>query len=171
MTQRENSYSPGNADPRLEGPRRMRLFPIAATALTILALAFLTASPGSAAPQDQAPSQGTRQHGRMSRRHGNEMQWLSSKLSLTDTQKTKIKPILDSEHQQMKSLWQDSSLSREQKRARFAEIRSKTMDQIRPILTEEQRATLEQMQKQRAERMKAWHEQHGGNSGSAPQSQ
>lgn len=84
MTQTENSYSPGSADQRLERAGRMRFLPIAAVALAVLALAFLTASPGSAAPQDQAPGQEAGQHGRMSRRHGNEMQWLSSKLSLQE---------------------------------------------------------------------------------------
>lgn len=152
---------------------RSRPLAVAAVALGTLAFVFLAVRPSSAMPQDQTAGQEpTQQEGRrMAARRGNEMHWLSKKLSLTKDQKAKIRPILENQRQQMRALRQDSSLSQQEKRARFMEIRSKTIDQIRPILTEEQRATLEQLQKQQQERMKAWREKHQSSPSSAPQSQ
>ncbi|HEX5483844.1 MAG TPA: hypothetical protein VFZ08_14575 [Terriglobia bacterium] len=154
------------------GSGRGRRLPLAAVALGTLAFVALAIRPGLAATQDQtAPPEPSHQGRTMAARRGHEMHWLSKKLSLTKDQKAKIRPILENQRQQMRALRQDSSLSQQEKRARFMEIRSKTIDQIRPILTEEQRATLEQIQKQRQERMKAWREKHQGSQGSAPQSQ
>ncbi len=153
--------------------RRAQFFSAGVFLLAAMALIFLSITPAFPAQQDQpASQQGNAPQEGMHRRRGNELDWLSHTLNLTDQQKSQIKPILEDQRKQMMSLRQDTSLSPQEKRAKFMEIRSKTLDKIRPILTEEQRATLEQMQKRREERMKAWRERRQGSQGSsAPQSQ
>lgn len=98
-----------------------------------------------------------------------ELGRLSKELKLTKDQKTKIKPILDSQFQQMSRLRQDDSMSWQDKRSKFMEIRTKTMDQIRPLLTDKQQAKLEQIQQQRQRRMRQWQSSHAGPSGPEPQ--
>jgi Spy/CpxP family protein refolding chaperone len=153
--------------------RKVRILSAGVFLPAAVALVFLSITPAFSAAQDQPTGQqGTAPQEGMRRRRGNELDWLSRTLNLTDQQKAQIKPILEDQHKQMMSLRQDTSLSPQEKRAKFMEIRSKTLDKIRPILTEEQRATLEQMQKRREERMRAWRERHQGSQASpAPQSQ
>ena len=81
---------------------------------------------------------------------------LSKELKLTKDQKAKIKPILDSQFQEMSRLRQDTSMSWQDKRAKFMAIRSKTMDQIRPLLTDKQQAKLQEIEQRREQRMRAW---------------
>jgi Spy/CpxP family protein refolding chaperone len=90
-------------------------------------------------------------------RHGPEQQldWLSQRLKLTGDQKSRIKPILENEHKQLAALRGDSSLSRQEKRSKFRQIRSNALDEIRPLLTEEQRARLDEIQKEREGAMRA----------------
>jgi periplasmic protein CpxP/Spy len=96
-----------------------------------------------------------------------ELGWLSDKLELTDAQKSKIRPLLEDEHKQLTALRENTSLSREERQAKFKQIHTSTYDQINPILTEQQQATLKQLQQQREHGMKA---RPSGES-SAPQSQ
>jgi len=81
--------------------------------------------------------------------------WLRDKLTLTDDQNSKIKPILEDEHNQLMALRENSSLSRQEQWAKFGEIHASTFDRILPILTDQQQATLKQIQEQQEQRMKA----------------
>jgi Spy/CpxP family protein refolding chaperone len=99
-----------------------------------------------------------------------ELGWLSDKLELTDAQKSKIRPLLEDEHKQLTALPENTSLSREERQAKFKQIHTSTYDQINPILTEQQQATLKQLQQQRGQGMKARH-QNGSDESAAPQSQ
>ncbi len=72
-----------------------------------------------------------------------ELGWLSDKLELTDAQKSKIQPLLEDEHKQLTALRENTSLSREERQAKFKQIHTSTYDQINPILTEQQQATVE----------------------------
>ena len=65
---------------------------------------------------------------------------MSERLNLTDEQKEKIRPILQSEADQLKTLREDKSLSPEQGREKVRQIRQATNKQIREILTPEQKA-------------------------------
>lgn len=73
------------------------------------------------------------------------LQHLNSELNLTDDQKDKIKPILQGEVQQMKSVRDDSSLSTDQKHAKMQGIHESAKSQISSILTPEQQQKLEAM--------------------------
>jgi len=80
--------------------------------------------------------------------------WLSQKLNLTEDQKAKIKPLLEEEHSQLLKLHQDTSLSPQDRRVKARDLRAKTFEKMRPILTNDQQATLQQMQEKMRERMK-----------------
>lgn len=72
---------------------------------------------------------------------------LSKMLNLTDDQKVKIKPIIESTDAQAQSIRQDTSLTPQDRRAKMRDLHEKTMTQIRGILTPEQQAKLDDMQK------------------------
>jgi Spy/CpxP family protein refolding chaperone len=76
------------------------------------------------------------------------LQHLSSELNLTDDQKQKIQPILQSEFQQLKTVHDDSSLSTDQKQAKMQGIRDSAKSQIAPILTPDQQKKLAAMKEQ-----------------------
>ncbi len=73
------------------------------------------------------------------------LQRISSELNLTEDQKQKIQPILQSEFQQLKTVRDDASLSPDQKQAKVQEIRDNAKSQIAPILTPDQQKKLAAM--------------------------
>jgi Spy/CpxP family protein refolding chaperone len=70
---------------------------------------------------------------------------LSRILNLTDDQKTKIKPILESESTQAQSLSKDTSLSLQDRHAKMRDLHGQSMTQIRGFLTSDQQAKLDSM--------------------------
>jgi protein CpxP len=98
-----------------------------------------------------------------------QVKMLSEKLDLTKDQQTKVKSILTERHGQMQSLMQDQSMSQEDKRAKFEQMRSDTDSQIRSVLTGDQQQKFDAMLKEREQHM-AGHHQHG-DQGQAPPSQ
>ncbi len=111
-------------------------------------------------PQDQSSSQ--QKHGGWAR-HGmdpdKQLQQMGKRLNLTDAQKSQIKPILVEQQQQVQDTMQDSSLQAQDKRARMRAIREDGTNKINAILTDEQKAKLEQMREQR--QAKHQHAQNG----------
>jgi len=91
---------------------------------------------------------------------------LSEKLNLTKDQQSKVKDIFASQQKQMQSLMQDQSMSREDRRSKFEQMRSDTDSQIRAVLTGDQQQKFDAMLKEREQRMGQRH-QHGdhGNNG------
>lgn len=84
----------------------------------------------------------------------NHLKMLSEKLSLTDDQKTRMKPILQDEAQQMKAVRDDTSLSDAQKHAKMRAIHESFHDQINGVLTPEQQAKWKQMKQEAMEKHK-----------------
>lgn len=76
------------------------------------------------------------------------LQMLSERLSLTDDQKGKLKPILQDQMQQMKAVHEDSSLSPEQKKSKMNSIHESVHEQINAVLTPEQQTKFKQMQQE-----------------------
>ena len=72
---------------------------------------------------------------------------ISSELNLTDAQKAQLKPILQSEVQQLQAVKNDSSMSPDQKQAKVSEIRQSYKSQMSGILTPEQQKKWESMKK------------------------
>jgi len=87
------------------------------------------------------------------------LQMLSEKLNLTEDQKTKLKPILQDQAQQLKALNDDSSLTAEQKTAKKKAIHETTHDQINAVLTPEQQEKFKQMKREHMEKDKEMNHQ------------
>lgn len=80
-----------------------------------------------------------------------KLQRLSSELNLTEDQKTKIKPILQNEVAQAKTVRDDASLSADAKQAKMKEIRSSTTQQMNEILTPDQQQKLATMKAEKSQ--------------------
>ncbi len=119
--------------------------------LGLVILSFLVAS-GVAlfGGQTQTPMGGQGNGPMMGQGHGRRnmvemrLQRMSRILNLTDEQKAKIRPILQNESEQMRTIFRNSSLSREDRRSEFKKLRKKTTDKIRPLLTKAQRPKLQE---------------------------
>jgi len=142
---------------------------ILATAGLISIAPFATAQDNPSNNQPSAPAQ---EHGRW---HGHEdpaqrTAELTKKLKLTSDQQTKVQDALQSEHSQMESLHQDSSLSEQDRRAKMMDIRKTTDGQIRGLLDADQQKKWDEMQAKREQWMQ---NRHGGppngGSGAPPQ--
>jgi periplasmic protein CpxP/Spy len=87
---------------------------------------------------------------------GLTLEALTKALTLTDDQQTKIKPILEDEHQKMQALFQDNSVQQADKRTKMKDIRDAANTAIKAVLTPDQAtkfdALLAQMQQQRQNR-------------------
>jgi periplasmic protein CpxP/Spy len=140
-----------------------------ATALTLALAAFCLASPAAAFQMGEGQGGGPHMRGR---HRGNQLAYLTRQLNLTKDQQNKIKPILQDQRKQMMALRQDTSVPRDQKRAKFMEIRKNTTQQIEANLTPDQVTKFKQIQQQREQRMQQWRQQHAGEGpGSNPQNQ
>src|SRR5271156_7091276 len=127
---------------------------LAAAGLISIAAPFATAQDN---PSNNQPS--AQEHGGW---HGHEdpaqrTAELTKKLKLTSDQQTKVQDALQSEHSQMESLHQDSSLSQQDRRAKMMDIRKTTDGQIRGLLDSNQQKKWDEMQAQRAQ----WGQHHG----------
>ncbi|MCL5006497.1 MAG: hypothetical protein M1404_08165 [Acidobacteria bacterium] len=102
----------------------------------------------SAAPVPQYGGQ------RMHRQWGPDQQLarMTKQLHLTNAQQAKIKPILEEQQKEMRGIWQDSSMSRQDRFAKFRAIRKETFAKIHPILTDKQQKQLQKMQQRWQER-------------------
>jgi protein CpxP len=87
------------------------------------------------APEVSTNSQPARPHPML---RGPSIDRLAQMLNLTDAQKAQIQPILDVEHQKMRDLRNDTSLSMDEKRSKMKELREDTSSQLQPILTPDQ---------------------------------
>jgi len=85
-------------------------------------------------------------------------QMLTEQLNLTKDQQSKVKDILSAQQKQMQSLMQGQSGSREDKRAKFEQMRSETDSQIRAVLTGDQQQKFDTMLKDREQHMRAGRE-------------
>src|ERR1035438_8388126 len=74
------------------------------------------------------------------------LQHMTRDLNLTEAQQQQIKPLLESESDQMRTLQQDSSLAPPDRNTKMRQLRQGTNDQIRPILTAEQQKKFDEMQ-------------------------
>ncbi len=73
-------------------------------------------------------------------------QELTKKLKLTSDQQTKVQSILESEHSQMESLRQDSSVSQQDRHSKMMDIHQTSDTQIRALLDPDQQKKWDEMQ-------------------------
>jgi periplasmic protein CpxP/Spy len=125
-----------------------------------MAVALMGASAWAQA--QMAPGQGGGQMGHGPMSADQRLQMLTKRLNLTADQQEKIKPMLESESQQMQALHQDSSLSHEDRMSKMQQIRQSTNEQIKSTLTSEQQQKFQEMMS---------HQGHGGMGGPPPAGQ
>ncbi len=117
--------------------------------LVLLAVGLIAMAVPFAATQDQSappPSQdnGGRHHGPFD--PAQHTQELTKKLKLTSDQQTKVQSILESEHSQMASLRQDSSVSQQDRHSKMMDIHQTSDSQIRALLDPNQQKKWDEMQ-------------------------
>ena len=126
-------------------------FLIVAFAFAALSLpALAQGGPAGAPGEGQGPH-----HGMAS--VDERVQHMTKTLNLSGDQQTKVKSILQDEHNQMVSLKQDKSASQEDQHAKFQQIHQASAQKIREVLNDEQKAKFDQMQAHRGHTGK-----HGG---------
>ena len=96
---------------------------------------------GLALAEPQQHQSGAQDHGRAHR-----MEMLSKRLNLTADQQAKLAPIMADSRQQFRAIFQDSSLSREDRIAKFKAVRKDSNAKIEALLTDEQKQNFEQLQ-------------------------
>jgi len=121
------------------------------TALLLLAASLLT---GAAFAQQNPPSGGQPGQRRGMPSVDDQLKNLTDRLSLTDDQQAKIKPILEDQRTQMQSLMKDDSLSPDDRRAKGRSIRESTDTKIRDILTDDQKKKYDAWQQEMRDRMR-----------------
>jgi len=112
------------------------------TLLVVLITGLLLAGQNSA---PQATQQGHDAMGAAANSPDAHLQMLTEKLNLTDEQRTKLKPILQDQANQLKAVRDDTSLSPDQKTAKMKAIHASFHDQVNAVLTPEQQAKLKEM--------------------------
>ena len=145
---------------------------LAAGVISVTAPLATAQSNDSPPPNNQQPAQGNGgwHHGPPD--PAQRTKELTEKLKLTSDQQTKVQDILQSEHSQMESLHQDSSLSQQDRRAKMMDIRKNSDTQIRALLDSNQQKKWDEMQAKREQ----WGQGHrhgppdgGDNQGPPPQ--
>lgn len=94
-------------------------------------------------PQDQGPS------GRGGPRHmdpDRQLQRLTKQLDLTSDQQSQIKPLLVDRQQKAEALFQDQSLTPEDRRSKMHSIQQDTRSKIAAVLSDQQKQKFESME-------------------------
>lgn len=108
---------------------------------TTIFLAVLIMSPGAFAQKKSIGS------GASSSRADAQLATLTTQLSLTDSEKENIKPILDDEAAKMHEVREDATLSKDDQRAKNKIIRDNATQKIRAFLTPDQQKTYDSISK------------------------
>lgn len=119
------------------------------TLLVIMTTGLVLAGQNSA---PQTPQQGHEAMGAAASSPDAHLQMLTEKLNLTDEQRTKLKPILQDQAQQLKAVHDDASLTPEQRNAKMKAIHASFHDQVNAVLTPEQQAKLKEMKHEGGEK-------------------
>ena len=146
---------------------RNKLFALALGGfIAVSANAALCAQDNSAQPT--TPQTTSQQPGQFHRGHrmnpDRQLAHLTKALDLTADQQAQIKPILLDRQQQMQALFQDQTLSRQNKRARALAIRQDTQTKLEAALNDQQKQKFEEMRA----KMEARRQQRTGGPNQAP---
>jgi periplasmic protein CpxP/Spy len=97
-----------------------------------------------------------------------QLKELTNALNLTSDQQTKIRPILVNQDQQMRSLHADTTMTPEEKKAKFKSIRQDTDSKMDTILNDEQKQQYEQFKAEKRKEMKEHHQKQQSGEGETP---
>src|SRR5579875_1579086 len=102
-----------------------------------------------------------------------QLQHMTKQLDLTSDQQSQIRPLLLDRQQKMQALWQDQSLSRDDRRGRAQSIQQDTRSKIEAVLHDQQKQKFEAMQARMQEHRRGMHGQNNAadNGQAAPQPQ
>jgi Spy/CpxP family protein refolding chaperone len=116
------------------------LLALAALVVLMSAQAIAQSTPDPSSQAGQTSSQGASMAGddASKAKVQSKLDKISAELNLTDDQKGKIKPVLESEISQLQALNSDASLPPDQKKAKAKEIHSSAKTEINAVLTPEQ---------------------------------
>lgn len=122
-----------------------------------LAIATILSIPSVSRAEDPAAPDGKGEH---KRAHENfdpaaRTKALKEKLSLTDDQATKIEAIFTESGAKVKELRDNTALSADDRRTQSRDIMKSSQEQVKAILTPEQVTKLDEMNKERREKMAA----------------
>jgi Spy/CpxP family protein refolding chaperone len=128
----------------------------------------------TAIAQEQSSGSGQEMGHRRGDHHGmpsadDQLKHLSEKLNLTDDQQTKLKPILEDQHKQMQQLWNDSSMSRQDRFSKMRELRENSDTQIKSVLNDDQQKKFDEMREDQRNHMR--HRMRGGQQAEGDDSQ
>jgi hypothetical protein len=127
--------------------KAIRLFTLLAASLFAMA-ALAQQNPPAQPSGDQ--KQGGHKHMDMGPGMGNvddHVKELTTKLNLTADQQTKIKAILEGQHQEMQTVMNDKALSMDDKHAKMKTMHDSVHAKVREVLTDEQKPKFDAMVK------------------------
>lgn len=146
----------------------MRAAVLALCTATLSAAPMLMAQDNTAPPpppqqqDNMGPPPGGHHGGRMG---GRQVEMLTKQLNLTPDQVTQVKAIDADTMSQMKTLREDTTTAKADKRSKMMEIHQASQDKIRNVLTDEQKTKFDAMQaKMQARR----HNRQGGEGTTPP---
>jgi periplasmic protein CpxP/Spy len=139
-----------------------KFFTLALTGLLTLGMATAALAQDNSAPPPQNPNM----QGHRGMNPDKQLQHMTKQLNLSADQQAQIKPILEARQQQMQQLWQDQSMSQQDRRQKMMSIREDSSNKIEAVLNDTQKQQYEAMQaKMQQRRME--HGQ-GGNAQTPP---
>jgi len=144
---------------------RIALSGLLAAGLSFGAAAAFAQDSSAPAPSAQGPGGG--RMGRMQMSPDQQLEQMTKRYNLSADQQTQIKPILADRQQQMMTLRQDTSMSREDKMAKMKSIREDSNTKIQAILNDEQKQKFAEDQQKMEQRM----QQRGAGAPGGPPSQ
>jgi Spy/CpxP family protein refolding chaperone len=100
--------------------------------------------------QNKAPDSAAGQSQAMHEKHGDHNAMLAN-VNLTDDQKTQIKQIHEGTRPKIEAVKNDSSLSADQKQAKIHDLKRDMHEQVKKILTPEQRKQFEENMREHRE--------------------
>jgi protein CpxP len=113
-----------------------------------------TAVAQDAQEQPSGSGQEMGHHGRGMPSADDQLKHLSQKLNLSDDQQAKLKPILEDQHKQMQQLWNDNSMSRQDRVSKMRELRENANTQIKSVLNDDQQKKFDQMREEQRSHMR-----------------
>ena len=81
-----------------------------------------------------------------------QLKHMSHRLKLSADQQNQLRPILTERQQQMQAIWQDQSLSKQDRHAKVKSVRDDSNAKIEAVLNDTQKQQFEQMQQHMRER-------------------
>ena len=120
------------------------VFPFILSGAMVLPMAALAQTASTASGDNSSTTAQTQPKER-----GERGEKFAQKLNLTPDQQAEIKSIRENMKQQAQAIKNDSSLTADQKKAKFKELRQSTHEQMMAKLNPDQQAKFKEMQKER----------------------